>query len=84
MRWGNEYGAELQQRTKWLTTKCQLNEGALVLIKEEALPPLKWSLGRVTKVHPGTDGISRVADIHTTKGIIRRAFNRICPLPIDV
>ncbi|VVD05775.1 unnamed protein product [Leptidea sinapis] len=37
------------------------------------LPPLLWLLGRVTNVHPGSDGRSRVADITTRKGVITRA-----------
>ncbi|XP_045778087.1 uncharacterized protein LOC123875994 [Maniola jurtina] len=81
-RWHKEYIAELQQRTKWQTSKgLVLQEGTLALIKDEALPPMKWSLGRVIKVHPGSDGVSRVADLQTSKGVVRRAFNRICPLP---
>ncbi|XP_039748893.1 uncharacterized protein LOC120625761 [Pararge aegeria] len=82
-RWHKEYLAELQQRTKWQTSKGPaLKEGMLVLIKEDALPPMKWSLGRVIKTHPGSDGVVRVADLRTAKGVVRRAFNRICPLPI--
>ncbi|XP_050671778.1 uncharacterized protein LOC126970094 [Leptidea sinapis] len=45
------------------------------------LPPLLWLLGRVTNVHPGSDGRSRVADITTRKGVITRAYNMLCPLP---
>ncbi|XP_069355819.1 uncharacterized protein [Maniola hyperantus] len=30
------------------------------------------------------DGVARVADIKTKKGIIRRAFNNICPLPTSL
>lgn len=82
-RWNKEYLSELQQRTKWRTSKGQLQEGTLALIKEDSLPPMKWSLGRITKVYPGTDGVTRVADLKTSRGIVRRAFNRICPLPIE-
>lgn len=82
-RWSKEFVSELQQRTKWHTCKDTLKLGSLVIIKEDHLPPLKWRLGRVVAVHPGSDGIVRVADIKTTAGVIRRAFNRICPLPVD-
>jgi hypothetical protein len=41
-----------------------------------------WLLGRIVQVLPGRDGVARVADIKTKKGVIRRAFNNICPLPI--
>ncbi|XP_045446878.1 uncharacterized protein LOC123655084 [Melitaea cinxia] len=83
-RWHKEYIAELQQRTKWRTSKGQqLQKGALVLIKEEGLPPMKWRLGRIVEVYPGTDGCVRVADVKTARGVIRRGFNRICPLPVN-
>ncbi|XP_047535030.1 uncharacterized protein LOC125075608 [Vanessa atalanta] len=83
IRWQKEYVSELQQRTKWKTSKGDLKEGTMVVIKDDALPPLKWSLGRVRRVFPGPDGVNRVADIETTKGLTRRAFNKICPLPIN-
>ncbi|KAJ8717872.1 hypothetical protein PYW07_005802 [Mythimna separata] len=82
-RWSKEYVAELQQRTKWRSCKDGLTLDSLVVIKEDNLPPLKWKLGRVVAVYPGTDGIARVADIRTSTGVVRRAFNRICPLPVS-
>lgn len=79
-RWSREYICELQQRTKWQVKKPNLEPGQLVLIKEEHSPPLKWPLGRIKQCYPGTDGCSRVADVETTKGILRRAITRLCPL----
>ncbi|XP_049886544.1 uncharacterized protein LOC126381028 isoform X2 [Pectinophora gossypiella] len=70
------------ERTKWRHSTGQLEQGALVIVKEKNLPPLMWLLGRVVHVVPGRDGIARVADIKTKKGIIRRAYNMLCPLPI--
>jgi hypothetical protein len=82
-RWSKEYVAELQTRTKWKHQGEDLKEDTLVLVKEDNQPPLKWSLGRIHKTHPGRDGICRVADIRTASGIIRRAFSKICPLPVN-
>lgn len=82
-RWSKEYVAELQLRTKWHSSKDSLTTNTMVVIKEDYLPPLKWSLGRIVAVYPGKDGIARVADIRTSTGVIRRAFNRICPLPVS-
>ncbi|KAM3965928.1 uncharacterized protein ACR2FA_012778 [Aphomia sociella] len=82
-RWSKEYISELQSRSKWRTNKDDLQLDELVIVKECNLPPLKWKLGRIIRIFPGTDGISRVADILTTSGIIRRAFSKICPLPIQ-
>ncbi|KAJ8710935.1 hypothetical protein PYW08_009450 [Mythimna loreyi] len=83
IRWSKEYVSELQQRVKWRTCTKPLEKDTLVLIKEDNLPPLKWRLGRVTAVYPGRDGITRVADIKTACGVVRRAFTKICPLPIS-
>ncbi|XP_045762268.1 uncharacterized protein LOC123865340 isoform X2 [Maniola jurtina] len=83
-RFSAEYVSLLQQRMKWQRgsiTSLQL--GSLVLVKDRAQPPLLWLLGRVEKVHPGQDGVARVAEIKTKKGVITRAFNNICPLPIS-
>ncbi|XP_063392468.1 uncharacterized protein LOC134677967 [Cydia fagiglandana] len=82
-RWQKEYVSELQQKTKWRSCKGHLDTGTMVIVKEDAVPPLKWSLGRIVRVHPGIDGVNRVADIQSHRGVIRRAFNRICPLPLD-
>lgn len=82
-RWSKEYISELQHRTKWKTHSSSLQEGALVLIKEDNQPPMKWKLGRVEKVHIGSDGVGRVAVLRTAGGIIKRTFNKICPLPVD-
>ncbi|XP_069361895.1 uncharacterized protein [Maniola hyperantus] len=83
-RFSNEYITLLQQKTKWLQSQRHLKEGDLVVIKEKTSPPLMWLLGRIVHVLPGGDGVARVADIKTKKGIIRRAFNNICPLPTSL
>lgn len=82
-RWSKEYISELQQRVKWKAHHSDLTNDSLVIIKEDNLPPLKWKLGRVIKVHPGVDGINRVATLQTTTGILKRAFSKLCPLPIE-
>ncbi|XP_053617910.1 uncharacterized protein LOC128679591 [Plodia interpunctella] len=79
-RWQQEYIVELQQRIKWKTSVDQLKVGDMVLIQEENVPPMNWRLGRVTKLFYGKDGISRVADVNTSRGCVRRALVRLCPL----
>ncbi|KAJ8963863.1 hypothetical protein NQ317_004277 [Molorchus minor] len=79
-----EYLSELQTRYKWKQKALELVQvGSLVLVKDEGAPMLKWTLGRITALHPGSDNITRVVDIKTTKGEIRRSVNRICVLPIE-
>lgn len=77
---------KLQQKSKWRTGAGSGNDlkmGALVLVKDMTQPPLLWLLSRVVKLHPGPDNIGRVAVIFTKKGIIQRAYNNLCPLPVD-
>nr|XP_049703526.1 uncharacterized protein LOC126056065 isoform X2 [Helicoverpa armigera] len=82
-RFHNEYTSLLQAKSKWLNSRGEVTPGSLVLIKDKTTPPLLWSLGRVTKTYPGVDGVTRVAELKTRRGTIRRAFNCICPLPIE-
>lgn len=79
-RWSKECIYELQSRSKWFKTKGELKPEMLVLITENHLPPVKWRLGRIEKLYAGSDGISRVADVKTPNGIIRRSYSRFCPL----
>ncbi|XP_011171790.2 uncharacterized protein LOC105204419 [Solenopsis invicta] len=82
-RWSKEYISELQQRTKWKKPFNKLTEGALVLIKDENLPPFKWRMGRITSVHPGRDQAVRVATVKTSIGSVRITAAKLCPLPIE-
>ncbi|CAG9101421.1 unnamed protein product [Plutella xylostella] len=82
-RWSKEYVSELQIRSKWKTREQDLQTDMMVLIKEDNTPPLRWRLGRIVRTYPGKDGVSRVADIRTTRGIIQRTFAKICPLPMQ-
>lgn len=81
-RWSHEYIAELQMRAKWRVKSGEALEiGDLVILKEDNTPPLYWRLGRIEGLFPGSDGVTRVADIYTARGTVRRALNRICLLP---
>ncbi|XP_022829237.1 uncharacterized protein LOC111358355 [Spodoptera litura] len=83
-RYYKEYVSELQIRNKWRTDRGQPQPGDMVIIKDDRLPPNRWLLGRITNVYPGMDGVNRVADVATTSGTIRRAWNRLCPLPMKL
>lgn len=81
-RWHREYLHTLQQRQKWLKDpQTTVNEGTLVVIKNELAPPLKWRLARIIKLHPGTDGVARVATVRTANGVFQRPLVKLCPLP---
>lgn len=81
VRWSNEYLPELQERVKWRTQQSNIQLGTLVLIKEDNLPPLQWSVGRIVELHPGADNVVRVVTVKTSSGHFKRAIQRICPFP---
>ncbi|KAJ8952376.1 hypothetical protein NQ318_014467 [Aromia moschata] len=70
--WHREYLHTLMQRSKWLDPSTPILINTMVLLKDEHLPPLKWSLGRVVDTHPGMDGIIRVVSVKTSKGVLKR------------
>ncbi|GFY18131.1 hypothetical protein TNCV_2045391 [Trichonephila clavipes] len=55
----------------------------MVLVKEDNLPPLQWSLGGVVQVFPGDDGAVRVVDVKTQRGQFRRPITKCCLLPTE-
>ncbi|GFX42120.1 integrase catalytic domain-containing protein [Trichonephila clavipes] len=57
-RWKNDYLNHLQQRNKWQFEKNNVTVGCLVLLKENDLPPCKWTVARILEVIYGTDGAS--------------------------
>lgn len=80
-----EYLNELNVRSKWHTGAPELiREGSLVVLKDDNLPPLRWSLGRVIQVRPGDDGIVRVVKVKTQSDELERGVKKISPLPIEI
>lgn len=79
-RWSIEYLHTLQQRTKWNAHRDNLKVGDLVLMHSQS-PPLEWPLARVTQVHPGQDGVVRVATVKTGCGSYTRPVVKLFPLP---
>ncbi|KAJ8980427.1 hypothetical protein NQ317_018819 [Molorchus minor] len=83
-RWQKAYISELQQRCKWKQAQASLKLNDLVvLIKEDNIPPKQWKLGRICKLFPGRDCVCRVADVKTASGILRRAFSKLCIVPVE-
>ncbi|KAJ8914129.1 hypothetical protein NQ315_016206 [Exocentrus adspersus] len=76
-RWAAEYLTSLQPRGKWKKSNPGLRVGDLVLIQEDNLPVLQWKTGRVTTLHPGKDGITRVVSVLVRGGEIKRSVANI-------
>lgn len=78
--WKSGFINTLQQRVKWTKDNGALHQDDLVLIKEPT-SSLQWRLGRIVQLHPGNDGINRVATVKTTSGTFKRPTIKLCPLP---
>ncbi|GFX25922.1 integrase catalytic domain-containing protein [Trichonephila clavipes] len=82
-KWSRDYLNNLQQRNKWQFHKDNVKLNTMVLIKDDNLPVNEWSLGRITKLVPGTDWKVRVVEIKTNKGNIKRSIGKVCVLSLD-
>lgn len=80
-RWQCDYLQTLQRRTKWTHGQENIKVDTLVLIREPTTS-LSWRLGRITQLHPGLDGVVRVATVQTANGLLKRPTVKLCPLPI--
>ncbi|XP_059217672.1 uncharacterized protein LOC131994802 [Stomoxys calcitrans] len=82
-KWSTSYLTLLQERSKWQAQSDNISVGAMVVIKDENLPPLKWQMGRVEETIKGEDGIVRVVNVRTSSGIFKRAITKLAVLPIS-
>ncbi|XP_011858471.1 PREDICTED: uncharacterized protein LOC105556028 [Vollenhovia emeryi] len=82
-RWQAEYLQELQRRNKWADGGDNITMDTLVLLKEDHVPPLQWSLGRVSALFPGQDGVVRVVSVRTRSGEVKRSVKKLCPIPVS-
>ncbi|XP_012268197.2 uncharacterized protein LOC105693064 [Athalia rosae] len=82
-RWRKEYPNELNIRHRWTNGSHDIQEGSVVVVKDNNLPPLRWILGRVIETCPGADGIIRTVKIKTPNGAFVRNVKKSAPLPQD-
>ncbi|GFT49825.1 integrase catalytic domain-containing protein [Trichonephila clavipes] len=81
-KWSRDYLNNLQQRNKWQFYKDNVKLNTMVLMNYN-LRVNKWSLGRFTKLFPGTDGKFRVMEIKTNMGNIKCSIGKVCVSPFD-
>ncbi|XP_063979910.1 uncharacterized protein LOC135163933 [Diachasmimorpha longicaudata] len=69
-RWARECLQRYQAIYKWNQRERNIEVGDMVLMIDEDYPPAKWPLARVIEIHPGADGLTRVATIRTSKASV--------------
>ncbi|KAJ8706805.1 hypothetical protein PYW07_012883 [Mythimna separata] len=79
-RWVKEYLPLLMPRKLEGKETKDPKEGDMVLIVDGTLPRNSWPRGEVVKTYPGPDGRTRVLDVRTSGGILRRPTRRIIVL----
>lgn len=73
----------MQIRTKWNDKQPNIKENDLVVIKDDRFPVNQWPLGRIVKLHPGDDGLIRVATIKTQNSMLKRPITKLSLVPIN-
>jgi len=61
--WSQQYLHSLQTRQKWNSHTSNPKPGDIVLMMDNNNPPLSWKIGIIKTLHPGNDGVVRVATI---------------------
>lgn len=81
-RWHLEYLNSLISRRKQATKGEKLVPGLLVLVADDNLASLTWSLGRIVEIHPGQDDIVRAVSVKMKNGVVKRPASKIAVLPV--
>ena len=76
-RWSTEYLSSLRKFAKWHHPSRNVAIGDIVILQEDDLVPTKWPLAKVTEVHTGRDGLTRVVTVKTCAGTHKRPINKI-------
>lgn len=82
-RWSAECLQRYMAVSKWHHPSNNIKEGTMVLISDKRYPPGKWSLARVTHLHPRPDGLTRVVTVKTATSSYKRPISKLCVLPTD-
>lgn len=57
----------------------ELEVGEVVLIEDHDTKRIRWPLGVLVEMFMGKDGVSRVAKVRTSNGILKRPVQRTYP-----
>jgi hypothetical protein len=63
-----------------MNEQSSLQEGRLVLTKEDNLPSMVWCRGMMHNVYRGPDDLVPIADVKTASGVPKRSIIKLCLL----
>ncbi|GFT05758.1 integrase catalytic domain-containing protein [Trichonephila clavipes] len=69
LKWRLDYLNNLQARHKWQFEKENVIPNSMVILKDENLPPCKWTKGRTLEIVKGSDGKVRVVKVKTPQEV---------------
>ncbi len=81
--WSSSYLSSCATRAKWLRPGNAFHTGDIVLVKDESLKSRNWPLALISQLHPGDDGVPRVATLRCRGRTYTRPTNRLVPLVTD-
>jgi hypothetical protein len=83
-RRSSEYLPQCLRRAKWTKLTRNIEVEDLAILKNENCLPLQWELFRVTKDHPGPDGIVRAVTLRNSSGSeFKRPAIKVAVLPTE-
>ena len=83
-RWRKENLSSLTTRSKWNKQQRNLQEGDLILLKNDDAPRSHWPVGRILKTFSGSDSRVRMAEVKTPNGILMQPAAKLCLLEASV
>ena len=81
--WRSEYLSSWPHAIKRFNSQGNLKVGSVVLVREDNVPRMLWSMGVVQKLYYSKDGVIRSADVKTSKGLRTRAIQRLHDLELN-
>lgn len=78
-RWSDEYLSTLNKYGKWHLPVKNITISDIVVVREDGTVPSFWPLAKVTQTYPGKDGLVRIVDVKTSKGIYKHPVTKVIP-----
>ena len=75
-RWRREYLKTLQFHHKWQSERSNLQDGDVVLLKDNQARRNEWPMAIITKTFPGRDGLVRRVEVEVFKDGTKKTFSR--------